>query len=55
VNSNPIVETILGELNLTMEQTVVVQQALEKMVRERVGSSGVARLTSPINIGIGTK
>lgn len=55
VNSNPIVETILGDLNLTMEQTVVVQQALEKMVRERVGGSGVARLTSPINIGIGTK
>ncbi len=33
----------------------VIQQALEKMVRKRAGGSGAAKLTSPINIGVGTK
>ena len=55
VNSNPIAGTILGELNLTKEQTAMVQQALDGMVRERSGGSGPAVLTNPINIGIGTK
>jgi pimeloyl-ACP methyl ester carboxylesterase/ubiquinone/menaquinone biosynthesis C-methylase UbiE len=54
-NSNPIVGMVLGELNLTKEQIAVVQQALDGMVRERSGGSGPAVLTSPINIGIGTK
>jgi ubiquinone/menaquinone biosynthesis C-methylase UbiE len=54
-NSNPIVETVLAEVNLTKEQTAVVQQALDRMVRERAGGSGTAVLTSPINIGVGTK
>lgn len=55
VSSNPIVERTLGEAKLTPEQTAVVQDAMEKMVRERAGDSGIAKFTSPINIGIGTK
>ena len=55
VHSNPIVGIVLGELNLTKEQTTVVQQALEGMFRERSGGSGPAVLSNPINIGIGTK
>jgi hypothetical protein len=55
VNSNPIAGMILAELDLTKEQTTVVQQALERLVRERSGGSGPAVLTNPINIGIGTK
>jgi ubiquinone/menaquinone biosynthesis C-methylase UbiE len=55
VNSNPIAGMILAELNLTKEQTAVVQQALERLVCERAGGSGPAVLTNPINIGIGTK
>ena len=55
VNSNPIAGMILAELNLTKEQTAVVQQALERLIRERARGSGLAVLTNPINIGIGTK
>lgn len=55
VNSNPIAGAILAELNLTEEQTAVVQQALDRLVSERSGGSGPAVLTNPINIGIGTK
>ncbi len=54
--SNPIVERVLGGmLNLTNYERGVVQQTLDKMARERARSSGVAKLTSPINIGMGTK
>jgi ubiquinone/menaquinone biosynthesis C-methylase UbiE len=53
--SNPIVEMVLGTLDLTNDERGVVQQALEKMVRERAGGSGAARLSNPINIGVGTK
>jgi len=55
VNSNPIAGAILAELNLTEEQTAVVQQALDGKVSERSGGSAPAALTNPINIGIGTK
>jgi SAM-dependent methyltransferase len=55
VFSNPVAEAVLGGLNLTNEDRDVIQHALEKMVRERAGASGVARLMSPINIGVGTK
>ena len=54
VFSNPIVETVLGSLSLTHDERGVVQQALDRMVRERVGGPGAAKLTNPINIGIGT-
>jgi ubiquinone/menaquinone biosynthesis C-methylase UbiE len=53
--SNPIVETVLGSLNLTNDERGVIQRALERMIRERAGSSGAAKLTNPINIGVGTK
>ena len=53
--SNPIVETVLGSLCLTDDERGLIQQTLERMVRERAGARGVAILTSPINIGIGTK
>ena len=54
VFSNPIVETVLGSLSLTHDERGVVQQALDRMVRKRVGGPGAAKLTNPINIGIGT-
>jgi SAM-dependent methyltransferase len=53
--SNPIVETMLGSLKLTDGDRAVVQQALEKSVRERAREKGRAVLTSQINVGIGTK
>lgn len=52
---NPIVEMVLGSLNLAHEERGVIQQALEKMVRERASGSAAAELTNPINIGVGTK
>jgi ubiquinone/menaquinone biosynthesis C-methylase UbiE len=53
--SNPIVELVLGSLKLTNGERDVIQQALDRLVRERAGSSDTARLTNPINIGVGTK
>lgn len=54
--SNPIVEMVLGGmLNLTNDERGVVQQKLDKMVRERAGDSDAAKLTIPVNIGLGTK
>jgi SAM-dependent methyltransferase len=55
VSSNPIVEMVLGSLKLTGRERDVIQQALDRLVRERAGSGDAAKLTSPINIGIGTK
>jgi ubiquinone/menaquinone biosynthesis C-methylase UbiE len=54
-NSNPIVGLILGQLNLNNEQIAVIRQAMDALIRERAAGSGTAVLTSPINIGIGTK
>jgi ubiquinone/menaquinone biosynthesis C-methylase UbiE len=54
-NSNPIVEMVLAELNLTDEQRIMTREGLDLMVRKRSGGSGPAVLTNPINIGIGTK
>lgn len=55
VSSNPIAEAMLRSLDLTSEETGVVKQTIEKLVLERAGDSGAAKLTNPINIGIGTK
>lgn len=55
VSSNPIVQGILAELDLADEETAGIRQALERMVRERAGGKGTAVLTSPVNIGVGTK
>jgi hypothetical protein len=46
---------VLGSLKLTNGERDVIQQALDRLVRERAGSSDTARLTNPINIGVGTK
>jgi SAM-dependent methyltransferase len=54
-SSNPITETVLGSLGLTNDERGLIQQAMERMVRERAGAQGFARLTNPINIGIGVK
>jgi hypothetical protein len=53
-NSNPISGEILAEPDLTRQQTALVREALDSMVRERSGESGPAVLTAPIDIGIGT-
>jgi len=53
--SNPIVEMVIGHLDLTSEEIGTVQKTLDKMVHERTGGSGPVKLTAPINIGIGTK
>jgi ubiquinone/menaquinone biosynthesis C-methylase UbiE len=54
--SNPIVEHVLGSLGIANDERDAIQNRLDQMVRERGGpGSGVARLTNPINIGIGTK
>ena len=55
VNSNPIVESVLAELNLTNEQAAVVRKALDGMILERSGTGAAAVLTNPINIGVATK
>lgn len=55
VNSNPIVRGILAHLDLADAETAAIPQALERMVRERAGGNGTAVLTSPVNIGVGTK
>ena len=53
--SNQIVEMVLGSLDLADDERGVIQQALDRMVRDRAGVGGAAKLTNPINIGIGTK
>jgi SAM-dependent methyltransferase len=53
--SNPIVEMVLGQLKLSSDERQVTQRVLERLVRERADGSGPARLTNPINIGVGTK
>ena len=53
--SNPIVETMLRSLGLKSEETSGIKQTLEQLVRERAVGSGAARLTNPINIGMGMK
>lgn len=55
ISSNPIVERVLAGLALTGEERQAVQRALDELVAERAGEGGVARLTSPVNIGIGIK
>jgi ubiquinone/menaquinone biosynthesis C-methylase UbiE len=55
VHSNPIVGTILAELDLTDAQATEVRQALHGLVVERSKANGSAVLTAPINIGIGTR
>lgn len=53
--SNPIVEEVLGQLNLTNDEKAAVKRAMERLVRDRAGNGGTALLSNPVNIGIGTK
>lgn len=53
VNSNPVGAMLVADL--TRAQEVMVQEALDGMLRERAGGSGPAVLTNPVHIGIGTK
>lgn len=55
LGSNPIVEAVLAELALTANERTIIQQSLEQLVRQRADSSGLAALTNPVNIGIGTR
>ncbi|MDX6630749.1 MAG: hypothetical protein QOH00_2995 [Gaiellales bacterium] len=53
VNSNPIGAMLVADL--TEEHEAAVQRALDRVLRERAGESGIAILTDPNHIGIGTK
>ncbi len=53
--SNPIVEMILGMLNVTKDERSTIEKTTFKFWKERAGLSGVATLSATINIGIGTK
>jgi ubiquinone/menaquinone biosynthesis C-methylase UbiE len=53
--SNPIVQGILGDLGVSDDEEETIEEALDRLVRERAGGSEPAVLTNPINIGIGTK
>jgi SAM-dependent methyltransferase len=53
--SNPIVENVLSSLNLTSGERSAIPKALGRMIRERASDGDPARMTSPINIGVGTK
>ncbi|WP_135305133.1 class I SAM-dependent methyltransferase [Haloarcula amylovorans] len=53
MNSNPIPGTLVSDT--TEEQRAAAREVLDEMLRERSGGSGLAVLTSPVHIGIGTK
>jgi len=54
--SNPIVEHVLGGLlELTSDERRVVERTLDTMVRERAAGARAAKLTNPVNIGVGVK
>jgi ubiquinone/menaquinone biosynthesis C-methylase UbiE len=55
IYSNPIVEAVLESLSLTADETGAIQQALSRRLQARAAGKGVAELTNPIHIGIGTK
>jgi hypothetical protein len=52
--SNPIVESILGELQLQAHDLVRIEDAIGQLLRERAVRGDAAVLTNPINIGVGT-
>jgi len=53
LNGNPLAEMLVA--GLTEEQRRDARVVLDGMLRERSGGSGVAVLTNPVHIGIGTK
>lgn len=52
--SNPIVESILGELQLRDGERARIEQAISELVHERADGGEVAVLRNPVNIGVGT-
>lgn len=54
VSSNPIVESLLDDVGVTDGELNAVEQTLENLIGARADEDGPARLTSPVNIGIGT-
>ena len=53
LNSNPIPGMLVADLSA--EQRSAVRQGLEDRIRDRADANGVATLTNPIHIAIGTK
>jgi SAM-dependent methyltransferase len=53
--SNPIVESILDELDVTQVERTAIRHTLHDLVRERAGGRQAATLTNPVNIGVGRK
>jgi ubiquinone/menaquinone biosynthesis C-methylase UbiE len=53
LHGNPIAGVLISDL--TEEQRATIRQVLDGMLRERSGGNGPTVLTSPVNIGIGTK
>ena len=53
--SNPIAQMVLDSLELSEEETGVIRDTLDALVRDRASDSDTAKLTNPINIGVGTK
>jgi len=54
VSSNPIVERLLGELEITPEERRTIRGTLDVAFDERA-VGGIARLSNPVNVGIGVK
>lgn len=53
--SNPIVESILGDLAVTQAERAVIRSTAHTLVNERAAGRQTATLTNPVNIGVGTK
>ena len=52
--SNPIIETVLGSLNLTNDQRGQISRRSIRWCAS-APTCGAAKLTNPINIGVGNK
>lgn len=55
VCSNPIVESILGDLAVTQAERAAIRRTIHSLVDERAGGRQAATLTNPVNIGVGRK
>ncbi len=53
--SNPIVDELLHELEISDAELPQIERTLEQLVRSRAAPQGRAVLSNPINIGLGTK
>ena len=53
--SNPIVDSILDEIQVTQAERAVIREAMQSLISERAGGRQTATLTNPVNIGVGSK